>query len=60
MLPFKKGGMLMRILKRCMLLFLAFFIITPMAVSTKVEAEEVKEIKTGFPDKEVFTPGEWF
>ncbi|PEA78502.1 hypothetical protein COM25_06820 [Bacillus wiedmannii] len=50
----------MRILKRCMLLLLAFFIMTPMAVSTKVEAEEVKEIKTGFPDKEVFTPGEWF
>ncbi len=29
-------------------------------ISTNVQAEVVKELKTGFPNQEVFTPGDWF
>ncbi|KFN00977.1 hypothetical protein D0U04_17885 [Bacillus clarus] len=50
----------MRIMKRCMALLIVFFIMTPMFVSIHVEAEVVKTNGKGFPDTEVFTPGDWF
>lgn len=49
----------MRLMRRCVALLIVFFIMAPM-ISTNVRAEVVKELKTGFPDQEVFTPGEWF
>ena len=39
-------------------LLIVFFIMAP-TISTNVQAE-VKELGKGFPDTEVFTPGEWF
>ncbi|MED1410137.1 MULTISPECIES: esterase/lipase family protein [Bacillus] len=50
----------MGIMKRCIVLLIVLFIMSPMVISTNIQAEVVKELKTGFPDKEVYTPGEWF
>ncbi|PFM29491.1 hypothetical protein COJ43_29890, partial [Bacillus cereus] len=50
----------MGIMKRCIVLLIVLCFMSPMVVSTNVHAEVVTEIKTGFPDQEVFTPGEWF
>ena len=59
MLPFKKGNVNEDFAKMYNTNS-RIFIMIPMAVSTKVEAEGVKELKTGFPDQEVFAPGDWF
>ena len=49
----------MRLMRRCVALLIVFFIMAP-TISTNVQAEVVKELGKGFPDTEVFTPGEWF
>lgn len=60
-LSFKgKRGILMGIMKRCIVLLILLCFMSPMVVSTNVHAEVVTELKTGFPNQEVFTPGEWF
>ncbi len=56
----RKRGILMGIMKRCIVLLIVLCFMSPMVVSTNVHAEAVTELKTGFPDQEVFTPGEWF
>ncbi|MEX0133609.1 lipase family alpha/beta hydrolase [Bacillus nitratireducens] len=50
----------MGIMKRCIVLLIVLCFMSPMVVSTNVHAEVVTELKTGFPNQEVFTPGEWF
>ncbi len=60
-LSFKgKRGILMEIMKRCIVLLILLCFMSPMVVGTNVHAEVVTEVKTGFPNQEVFTPGEWF
>lgn len=49
----------MRLMRRFVALLIVFFIMAP-TISTNVQAEVVKELGKGFPDTEVFTPGEWF
>ncbi|EEL88190.1 PGAP1 [Bacillus cereus AH1272] len=56
----RKRGILMGIMKRCIVLLILLCFMSPMVVSTNVHAEVVTELKTGFPNQEVFTPGEWF
>jgi len=55
-----KRGIIMGIMKRCIVLLIVLCFMSPMVVSTNIHAEVVTELKTGFPDQEVFTPGEWF
>ena len=52
--------MLMGIMKRSIALFIVLCFMSPLVFSANVHAEVVTELKTGFPDQEVFTPGEWF
>lgn len=56
----RKRGILMGIMKRSIALFIILCFMSQIVFSTNVHAEVVTELKTGFPDKEVFTPGEWF
>lgn len=52
--------MLMGIMKRSIALFIVLCFMSPLVFSANVHAEVVTELKTGFPNQEVFTPGEWF
>ncbi len=56
----RKRGMLMGIMKRSIALFIGLCFMSPLVFSANVHAEVVTELKTGFPNQEVFTPGEWF
>lgn len=52
--------MLMGIMKRSIALFIVLCFMSPLVFSANVHAEVVTELKTGFPDQEVFTPENGF